>query len=177
MTFFTRSDRRNRLSESDFNLIFLEHWDRIYRILVRLTGDPAEAEDLALETFTRLWQQPAAAENLGGWLYRVACNLGYNALRAARRREQYESQAATGALDEAQAAGPERESENRLECQRVRRVLKRMNERPAQILILRHAGLSYREIAAALGLNPASIGTLLLRAEQQFEMLYEGEES
>jgi RNA polymerase sigma-70 factor (ECF subfamily) len=52
-----------------------------------------------------------------------------------------------------------------------------MNERQAQILILRHAGLSYREIAAALGLNPASIGTLLLRAEQQFEMLYEGEES
>lgn len=177
MPLFTRSDRRNRLSESDFNPIFLEHWDRIYRVLYRLTGDPAEAEDLALETFTRLWHQPpATAENLGGWLYRVACNLGYNSLRALRRREHYESRAAAGPADDAQATGLERESETRLEHHKVRQVLKRMNDRQAKILILRHSGLSYREIAAALGLNPASIGNLLLRAEQQFEKMYEGED-
>jgi len=178
MSFFTRSNRRDRLSESDFNPIFLEYWDRIYRVAYRLTGDPTEAEDLALETFTRLWQQPpAAAENLGGWLYRVVCNLGYNALRASRRREQYESQTGSGARDDGHEATPERESETRMERRKVRRVLRQMNERQAQILILRHAGLSYREIAAALELNPASIGNLLVRAEQQFEKLYEGEES
>jgi DNA-directed RNA polymerase specialized sigma24 family protein len=34
-----------------FDELFVEHWARVYDVLVRLVGDPAEAEDLALETF------------------------------------------------------------------------------------------------------------------------------
>jgi hypothetical protein len=44
-----------------FQEIFLTHWDRIYQLLVRMIGDPAEAEDLALETFLRLYQHPPKA--------------------------------------------------------------------------------------------------------------------
>ncbi|MBI4788427.1 MAG: RNA polymerase subunit sigma-24, partial [Chloroflexi bacterium] len=89
-----------RGDEAAFETIFLEHYSRVYGVLFRLVGDRAEAEDLALETFWRLWERaPAQAENLGGWLYRVAVNLGYNALRAAKRRAQYEDQAGRDALD------------------------------------------------------------------------------
>ena len=46
-------------------------------------GDADEAQDLALETFWRLYSSPPRrTENVGGWLYRVALRLGYNALRA-----------------------------------------------------------------------------------------------
>ena len=73
--------------EIQFERTFLEHWPRVYGVLFRLVGDRAEAEDLALETFWKLWQRNSSeADNLGGWLYRVATNLGYNALRAAKRR-------------------------------------------------------------------------------------------
>ncbi len=44
--------------------------------------------------------------------------------------------------------------------------------RQAELLLLRHEGLSYDEVAAALGLNPASVGTLLARAQQAFRKEY-----
>jgi DNA-directed RNA polymerase specialized sigma24 family protein len=40
-------------TDPDFEHIFHQYWERIYGVLFRLTGDPDEAEDLALETFYR----------------------------------------------------------------------------------------------------------------------------
>jgi len=54
----------------------------------------------------------------------------------------------------------------------VREVLAEMDQRQAQLLLLRHSGVSYREIAAALDMAPTSVGTLLARAEREFEKRY-----
>jgi RNA polymerase sigma-70 factor (ECF subfamily) len=54
----------------------------------------------------------------------------------------------------------------------VRSVLGHMRPRSAQALILRHSGLSYAEVADAIGIPPGSVGTLLARAEKEFERLY-----
>jgi DNA-directed RNA polymerase specialized sigma24 family protein len=40
------------------------------------------------------------------------------------------------------------------------------------MLILRHSGLSYKEIAAVMDIAASSVGTLLSRAEKKFETLY-----
>ena len=48
-------------------------------------------------------------------------------------------------------------------------VLAKMKKRPAKILILRHSGFSYAEIAEAIGIASSSVGTLLARAEREFE--------
>jgi DNA-directed RNA polymerase specialized sigma24 family protein len=50
----------------------------------------------------------------------------------------------------------------------VRTILAQMKPRTARLLILRHSGLSYTELAEALGIAPGSIGTLLARAEAEF---------
>ena len=42
----------------------------------------------------------------------------------------------------------------------------------AQLLLLRASGHSYKELAAALEIEPASVGTMLIRAEAAFEKLY-----
>jgi RNA polymerase sigma-70 factor (ECF subfamily) len=47
----------------------------------------------------------------------------------------------------------------------VRAALTRLPRRHAVVLVLRHSGLSYAEIAAALGLSPGSVGTTVRRAE------------
>ncbi len=66
-----------------FDALFQQYWPRLCELLFRLTGDWHESEDLALETFLRLYQQPPDHDqNLPGWLYRVATNLGLNAVRA-----------------------------------------------------------------------------------------------
>jgi RNA polymerase sigma-70 factor (ECF subfamily) len=159
--------------EAEFDAAFSEHYTRVYGVLYRLLGDRAQAEDLAVETFWRLWERaPQRRENLGGWLYRVAMRLGYNALRAARRRERYELQAGREALEQNTSPEPSRTIEQEQERARVRAVLSDLKERDAQLLVLRHSGFSYREIAAALGIAPGSVGTLLARAEAEFERRY-----
>jgi RNA polymerase sigma-70 factor, ECF subfamily len=162
-----------RDADSEFEQVFAQHYARVYGVLVRLVGDRAEAEDLAVETFWRLWERaPARWDNLGGWLYRVALRLGYNALRAARRRADYEISAGREALDLNAPPDPAETAEKAEERARVRGVLRQLPPRSAQLLVLRHTGLSYQEIAAALELAPGSIGTLLVRAEAEFEKLY-----
>ena len=55
---------------------------------------------------------------------------------------------------------------------RVLNVLAVMRRRQAELLILRSDGITYEEAAHLLGLNPASIGTLLRRAQQAFRKEY-----
>lgn len=153
-----------------FETVFRTNWPRVYGVLVRLLGDPAEAEDLALETFWRLHQNPPRENtNLAGWLCRVALNLGYNAIRGLKRRRIYEEQAGHEALEQNILPGPEQTLEQWQTQERVRAVLREMPSRDAQLLLLRHSGFAYKEIATALNVAPASIGTLLARAEAEFE--------
>jgi RNA polymerase sigma-70 factor (ECF subfamily) len=158
----------------DFETCFQEHWDRVYGVLYRIVGDHAEAEDLALETFLRYYQRPPRANtNIPGWLYRVATNLGLNTLRARKRRIQYETQAGKISLGASQLDNPEATVEKAEEQQRVRQVLARMKPRFVKILVLRHAGCSYAEVAAAVGISTTSVGTLLARAERDFKKRYQ----
>lgn len=161
------------LEERDFEAIFHEHYPKVYAVVYRMVGDHHAADELTAETFWRLWERPPARdENLAGWLYRVATRLCYNALRDRRRREQYELAALDAALREIKSTDPAQAAENRMERERVRRVLRHLPFRDFQILVLRHSGLTYREIAAAAGIAAASVGTLLSRAESRFEALY-----
>jgi RNA polymerase sigma-70 factor (ECF subfamily) len=160
---------------STFEALFLEHWAHVYRLLCRLVGDSAEAEDLALETFVRLYQRYPLRENeanLGGWLHRVATNLGLHSIRGWKRREHYELTAGKYALEETPGASPAEILAQKEERRLVRLALAKLNERQSQLLILRHSGLSYKEIAQALDLAPTSIGPLLVRAEREFEKQY-----
>jgi len=175
MSFKSAAEQSDPKERASFEDLFLQHWDRVYGVLFRLTGDCAEAEDLALETFTRLWQRPPAQDQtLVGWLYRVATNLGYNALRSAGRRSRHEMDAGMEAL--AAGAGspnPAKEAERSEDRQRVHQILQQMQARQAQLLILRHSGMAYQEIAEILNIAPSSVGTLLVRAEKEFLRLYE----
>ena len=169
---------RTWLDERAFEAIYYEHFPRIFAILFRLVNDRLEADELAAETFWKLWEKPPAQdENVAGWLYRVATRLGYNALRATRRRAWYEQRAGKDAIEPQSSVDPAGTAEQHIERQQVRAILRQMPLRDVQILILRHSGLSYKEIAAAAGVAPTSVGSLLARAESKFEALYRrGEE-
>lgn len=162
-------------ASSSFESLFLEHWTRVYRLLYRLVGDPAEAEDLALEAFVRLYEKAPLQRsefNPGGWLHRVATNLGLHSIRSWKRREHYELTAGKYALEENPEDRPAEILAEQEERRLVRLTLAQMNERQSQLLVLRHSGFSYQEIADTLDLAPTSIGPLLVRAEREFEKRY-----
>lgn len=159
-----------------FEQVFLENYTRVVSVLRRVVGDHARAEDLASEVFLKLYRQPMptnAMDNVPGWLYRTAINLGIDALRSAARRLRYESQAAAHA--ERKDACVENGLEQILRTervQRVRRVLAELKPAQAQLLLLRASGHSYQELASCLGVEPGSVGTRLIRAEAAFEQRY-----
>jgi RNA polymerase sigma-70 factor (ECF subfamily) len=157
---------------------FDAHWSWVHTTLFNIIGDWDDAEDLALEVFYRLYKRPPKDPNqlgssqLGSWLHRVATNVGLNALRARERRRRYEEIAATLKLQRSSPVDPAVEVERKESQQRVRYVLAQMKPRSAKILLLRHTGLSYAEIAAALNIASGSVGTLLNRAEKDFARRY-----
>jgi RNA polymerase sigma-70 factor (ECF subfamily) len=159
--------------EQEFRSIFREHYPRVLATLLRIVRSRAEAEELASEVFLKLFRQVRPAENfsnLGGWLYRTATRTGLDALRSRRRRERYEGQAAEP--EETIEANPAALALRNEQQRRVRAALGRMKPLHAQLLLLRHAGLSYAELAEALKVKASSIGTLLVRAEAQFARFY-----
>ena len=153
----------------DFETVFHIHYERIGRVIARVVRDPARAEELAVEVFWKLWRSPEAqGEQVGGWLYRTAVREGLYELRRQLRRARYERLLrfvpGVGTPEEIHAAAEEQ--------QQVRRVLSRLDGRQAELLLLRSHGLSYSEVASALQLNPASVGTLISRAQKAFRREY-----
>ena len=166
-------------AEEVFEARFRSHWDGVFRIIWRLVGDSDEAEDLALEVFWKLYQTPPRLKEeaeLRAWLFRVATNLGYNALRARRRRSQYELAGGQLNIEERGSLDPSSETQRREEQDQVREVLAGMKKRQAQLIALRYSGFSYIEIADTLEISTASVGTLLSRAEAEFERRYRARE-
>ena len=152
-------------------LLFREHYARIVGMLARLTGDRAHSEEIASDVFHKLSQRPAllhGADDLTAWIYRVATNAGFDALRAnSRRRKREEAAGSAGIHAAAPSALDSLLAEERRA--RVREVLGSLKPRDAQLLLLRASGLAYRELAATLGIEPGSVGTMLARAEAEFE--------
>jgi RNA polymerase sigma-70 factor (ECF subfamily) len=162
-------------AESVFERFFLENYARVVGVLWRLVGDRSRAEEVANDVFWKLYRQPLRLNpdgNVAGWLYRAATNLGIDLLRAAARRQAYEHEAGRMKLEAEALAGPLEEVLRREKCARVRSVLASLKPAQAQLLILRHNGFSYNELAEILSVNRNSVGTMLIRAEAEFQRRY-----
>jgi len=94
--------------------------------------------------------------------------LALDHLKKEKRRERYESLGSFFGI----AASPDRVVEQSQDRARVRQALAALKPEQAGLILMRAEGFSYSEIAAALSLNPGSVGTLLARAEQTFRKEY-----
>jgi len=138
------SDRneRGRVLTAWFN----EYQIAVLRYLVRLVGDEDRAADLLQDTFVRALaalDPNAPSDNPSAWLYRIATNLTYDALRRQRRwqwlplRDDQHVASFEGSVATAES---------------VRRCLARLKSKEAEAMLLyEHAGLSCAEIAAQRG--------------------------
>jgi len=154
--------------------LFNAHFHRLYRYLDRLSGDPELAADLAQEAFVRLYRRGSLPDSPPAWLITVAMNLFRNARSQASRRLRLLTSARGETLLADAPPSPAEATDLDDSRRRVRAALDRLPEREGRMLLLRAEGYSYRDIAAALDLNEASVGTLLARAKRAFRSLYEG---
>ncbi len=181
----TLSDNRllEQMRDGDtasFEVVFHQHYDRVYGLLFRLLGNRAEAEDLTQEVFLKLHHHAfrkrlfsrQREHNIGAWLYRTATNAGYNAIRSRQRRWQRNLALLP---DPEGLPGADKEVERRERVTAVRHALATLTERQAQLLLLRQMDFSYAECAQTCDVAPGSVGTLLARAAKAFKQAYEEE--
>ncbi|MEX5720192.1 RNA polymerase sigma factor [Geodermatophilus maliterrae] len=151
---------------ADLEQVFRACYPGVVGVAARVLGSRDEAEDVAQETFLAFGRTSVPAAEAPRWLAVAAAHTALNHLRSGRRRAAREEAAADGwtgggplAPDVADAVVV------REEHGRVRAALARLPRRQAVALVLRHSGLSYADVAAALDLSPGSVGTTVRRAE------------
>ena len=154
-----------------FERLFLLYHDGLFRLMFRVTGSAQESEDLVQETFLRLYEHQSTIqeEKIKPWLFQVAMNLGLNSLRKHKTHARHHQE-----LQNAKR-NVERTRHDPAELAWIRQTLQELPERQARLLLLYTAGFRRVEMAEALGIRPASIGQLLLRAKKAFRRVYEAQ--
>lgn len=167
----------DRWVDAEFETIFREHYPRMVRVVRRVLQRDSEAEEVCADVFLRLYKKgpEVAADGLvGGWLYRTATRASIDVLRAHQRRGvEEELEGNEFVLVDGQAESPLVDLLRREHIAEIRGVLAKLKLEKAQILLLRHSGLSYQEIAQSMQLRFNSVGKKLARAEAEFSALYE----
>ena len=149
-----------------FEDLFRREYPRVVGIARRVVRDADEAEDVAQDVFVSFYRKhPADAPYAAAWLHAAAAHTALNSLRSRDRRAKRET---AHARERDLTIDPAAHAEDAERQAEVRGALARLDERSASLLALRYSGLSYEEIAAALGLRRSSIGTFLARAEDAF---------
>jgi RNA polymerase sigma-70 factor (ECF subfamily) len=158
----------------DLEAVFTAQYARLARVIARILKDPARAEELAVDVLLKWTRYPDAhGEHAPGWLYRTALTTALEETRAQARRIRYATLfARVPFLGYRSVPTPEDLHADREDQRRVRLVLQQLVRRDASLLVLKSEGFSYAEMATILGINPASIGTLLARAQRAFKQEY-----
>lgn len=153
-----------RSDEDAFAALFTAEYSRVVGIANRVLADPHEAEDVAQEVFIDFHRlHSSTAQYAPAWLHRAAAHASLNRLRGARRRQKRE--VAQAAEEGDKTVDPQKQLEVNEDRRMVRAALGRLAPKPAAALAMRASGLSYAEVAQALGVGIGQVGTLLRRAE------------
>ena len=158
-------------SREDFDRLYRSAYPRVYRTLVAILEDPAEAEDCAQEAFVKAfqawkrWRPDAPAE---AWIHRIAVNRAISYRRSTRLRSVGELLRRLGrpasSVDPAHVVTrPD-----------LLKALRSIPPKLAAAIVLRYYhGYNNREIAAALGVSERTIGTRLSQAAARLRPLLE----
>jgi RNA polymerase sigma-70 factor (ECF subfamily) len=170
-------------SPDEFVTFMHAYEDMVFSVAARLTGNDAQAEDLAQEAFLKAYEhfgQLRGNPSAGGWLKTVTTRLALHHLGRYRRRWRFFSELRPADAEEGGDPPPELEiptpdsSVTQLDNERQRALIERaLAELPEQQrvpLVLYHfQDLSYEEIAAMLRISLAKLKTDIHRGRQALE--------
>lgn len=156
----------------EFEQLMRAHERQVLGVALRLTGNLADAQDVAQEVFLRLHRSRSSlSEDVGGWLYRVTVNLCADHGRRLKVR-------AMVALDRdvvSSDAPPDEEARRKADRARIDAALLKLGERERAALVLRDLeGLSTAEVAAVLGSAEATIRVQICKARLKLRELLRG---
>jgi len=142
-----------------------------------LSGDRAEAEDVAQETMLRLWRMAPdwrpGETRVTTWAYRVATNLCIDRQRSRQRRRQLALDEAPEMADASPGAEGRLQDADRMAA--LTAALGELPDRQRQAVVLRHIeGLANPEIAAILEIGVEAVESLTARGKRALSALLAG---
>ena len=149
---------------TDFEALYGRYSRDVYRFALYLSGNKAEAEDIAAETFARAWNATDGirAATAKQYLLAIARNCFLEGLRGKPRETPVEE-----SLPDP-SRGPEADAARRMELERVLAALQQMPELDRTTLLLRvQEEMSYQEIADTVGLSLSAVKVRIHRARQR----------
>ena len=160
-----------------FETLVLEYEKNVYNIALRMTGNSEDAADMTQEAFIKAYNSLQAFRGdskFSVWLYRIVSNVCLDFLRSKNRRPTVslsveDDDGEDTQLDVAdESQSPELLLDRKLTRESVRRGLDSLPPDYRQILLLREVqGLSYDEIAQALGLEVGTVKSRIFRARKR----------
>jgi len=163
-------------TRASFEREALVHLDSLYRVALRLTGNPAEADDLVQETMLkayRAWHQFEQGTNAKGWLLTI---LRHAFINEYRRRTRHPETVDLDAIEpfsvfeELQDDDPQGTFFDRIVDDEVLRAIDELPEQFRETVVLSDVeGLSYEEIARVLEVPVGTVKSRLFRARRMLQ--------
>jgi RNA polymerase sigma-70 factor (ECF subfamily) len=149
-----------------FAHLVLRHQVRVYRIALRMLGNPADAEDAAQEAFLAAWRgldRFRFDSSFSTWLQRIVVNRCLNVLRARRSTPEQPADHEPVAI-----GGPQEAVEVYEQMAALRRALQRLTPEQRAAFVLRYLeGCTLEEIARVLGISLSAVKSRLHRARAE----------
>ena len=165
-----------------FRTLVERHSRAVYRLALRMTGNPHDAEDVVQDTFLKAYRQLGRFEsraNFGTWLHRIAVNCSIDLIRARPSREaghdaqDLEHFAAAPATDDSTRT-PERLMLSTEVQDRIASAMSALSRMERAAFVLRHfEGQSIEEISRALGLKTNAAKHSIFRAVKKMRIALE----
>jgi RNA polymerase sigma factor (sigma-70 family) len=141
--------------------------DKLYRVALRITGNPAEAEDVVQETFIKLWERRGELQdiqNLEAWCMQMTKNRSIDKRRL--RHNHSEGLESAYSLSSPEA-GPDRQAELSDEIAQVKQLMQELPPKQRLAMQLRDIDcLSYQEISDTLDMPLNQVKTNIFRARK-----------
>lgn len=173
---YTTLLQADELKIDNASVIFKGDYPRIFRYILSMVRDTAEADDLTQDTFLRAYQRRDSLRDEGAqtaWLYRIATHICLDRLRQYARRNPMESDTDLDQVDLAELDTPSLqqtlEQDEMSEC--VQRYLNRLSDSYRAVILLHDMHeLTALEIAQLLGESLATIKIRLHRARRKLSL-------
>jgi RNA polymerase sigma-70 factor, ECF subfamily len=147
-----------------FDEIYKAYYKELRRFSRQLNHSTEKSEDLVQETFMKLYLEltkKSSINNPKAWLYKVLLN-SYRTQFTSEKKEFQAMEALNDYNDVPYDL--HRDFFNGEKQEIVFKMLDYLPDNVREILVLYNNGFSYAEMAEIMGLNPASVGTTLVRA-------------
>jgi len=162
---------------SAFKALVERHQNKILNLAHRTLGDRQRAEDIAQETFLKVWQAASTYQQKSKyttWLYRITVNLCLNEIKSRQRWSWLGYLHLSRTSDQIEAERQIDRSPTAEELviaeelsHQIAKALQSLPENQRIALILRrYDGLSYQEISSVLGCSVPAVEALLVRAKR-----------